>query len=120
MLSSNWPSLSYFAFKQNVRLSNPAHQNQDQKDDNHKAQSATAVVAGPIKWTAPKSAEPPKQEDNQDDQQNGSNRNKTSPCYVDIYSAAWACSLTPLSASLVRASLVFFSSNKVASRSLTV
>src|ERR1700689_2774788 len=103
MLSSNWPSLSYFAFKQNVRLSNPAHQNQDQKDDNHQTQSATAVVTGPIKWTPAKPAETSKQEDNQDEQQNGSNRNKTSPCYVGIYSAAWACWLTPLSASSLSA-----------------
>jgi hypothetical protein len=41
--------------------SNPAEQDQDQKDDNHEAQAATAVVAGPVEWAAAKSAETSKQ-----------------------------------------------------------
>ena len=77
MLSSDWhrptgPVLATLPFKQNVRLSNPAHQNQDQKDDNHKAQSATAVVAGPIEGTASNPAKTTKQDDDQDNEQDRS------------------------------------------------
>jgi hypothetical protein len=54
--------------------SNPAEQNQDQKDNDNEAQAATAVIAGPVEWAAAKSAETSKQDDDQDDEQNGSDR----------------------------------------------
>jgi hypothetical protein len=56
--------------------SNPAEQNQDQKHNDNEAEAATAVIAGPIKWTAAESAEPAKQDDDQDDEQNGSDRHE--------------------------------------------
>jgi hypothetical protein len=56
--------------------SNPAEQNQDQKDNDHEAQAATAVIAGPVEWAAAKSAETAKQDDDQDDEQNGSDRHE--------------------------------------------
>jgi hypothetical protein len=54
--------------------SKPAEQNQDQKDDNHDAQSTTTVVAGAVEWAAAKPTETSKQDDDQDDEQNGSDR----------------------------------------------
>jgi hypothetical protein len=60
----------------NRTRSNPAEQKQNQKDDDHEAQAATAVVAGAVEWTAAKSAETSKQDDDQDDEQNGSDRHE--------------------------------------------
>jgi hypothetical protein len=57
----------------------PAKQDQDQQDDNHDAQSAAAIVAGPIKWTATKPAKTSKQEDDQDYYQYGSDRHQMTP-----------------------------------------
>jgi hypothetical protein len=56
--------------------SNPAKQNQYQKDDDYDSQAATAVVAGPVEWAATKSAETSKQDDDQDNEQNGSDRHE--------------------------------------------
>src|SRR5580704_12679469 len=54
--------------------SNPAEQDQNQKDDNHDAQPAATVVAGAVEWPAAEPAESPQQDDDQDDEQNSSNR----------------------------------------------
>jgi hypothetical protein len=65
--------------------SNPAEQKQNQKDDDHDAQAATAVIAGPVEWAAAKSAETSKQDDDQDDEQNGSDRHEiVSECLFDV------------------------------------
>jgi hypothetical protein len=52
--------------------SNLAEQKQNQKNDDHDAQAATAVIAGAVEWAAAKTAEPSKQDDDQDNEQNGS------------------------------------------------
>jgi hypothetical protein len=64
------------ASSKSLAYSNPAEQNQDQKDDNHEAQSAAAVVAGAVEWTAAKPAETSKQDDDQNDEQNGADRHE--------------------------------------------
>src|SRR5580704_9744129 len=56
--------------------SNPAEQKQNQKNDDHDAQAAAAVIAGAVEWAAAKPAEPSKQDDDQDDEQNGSDRHE--------------------------------------------
>jgi hypothetical protein len=63
--------------------SNPAKQNQDQEDDNYKAQSPAAVVAGPIERTATKPAKPAKQDNDQDYYQYGSDRHGMAPLSFD-------------------------------------
>jgi hypothetical protein len=56
--------------------SKPAEQNQDQKDDNHDAQSTTTVIAGAVEWAAAKPTETSNQDDDQDNKQNGSDRHE--------------------------------------------
>jgi hypothetical protein len=56
--------------------SNPPEQKQNQKDNNHDAQAATAVIPCAVEWTAAQPAEPAKQYDDQDDEQNGSDRHE--------------------------------------------
>jgi|HubBroStandDraft_1064217.scaffolds.fasta_scaffold557100_2 hypothetical protein len=46
-----------------IARSNSAEQNQDQKNNNHKAKAATAIVAGAVESTAPNPAEASKQDD---------------------------------------------------------
>jgi hypothetical protein len=74
--------------------SKPAEQNQDQKDDNHDAQSTTTVVAGTVEWAATKPTETSNQDDDQDNKQNGSDRHETSPkVYVGLLQCALRRSL---------------------------
>jgi hypothetical protein len=55
---------------------NPAKQNQDQQNDDDKAQSAAAVISGAVEWTAAKSAEASKQDDDENDYQDSAERHE--------------------------------------------
>jgi len=54
----------------------PAKQDQDQKNDNHKAQPAAPVVSGAIERTAPNTPETSEQDDYQDYEKYDSNRQR--------------------------------------------
>src|SRR5471030_292883 len=53
-----------------------AEQNQDQHDNEYEAESAAAVVTGPIEGAAPEPAKAPEQRDYQNDEQDGSKRHR--------------------------------------------
>jgi hypothetical protein len=60
--------------RQSGKSSQPAEQDQDQKDDDHEPESAPAVVAGAVEATAADPAEPAEQDDDQDNEQDRSKR----------------------------------------------
>jgi hypothetical protein len=53
--------------------SNPAQQNQDQKDNDHETEPSSAIVTGSIEGAAPDPAEATQQDDDQDNEQDRSN-----------------------------------------------
>jgi hypothetical protein len=74
--------------------SNPAEQNQDQKDKDHKTEAAATVVASPVEGTASNPAESAQQNDDQDDKQDGSNRHAMISL---VYAENWMCMKQQLS-----------------------
>ena len=56
-----------------------AEQDQDQNDDDHEAEPAAPVVAGPIEGTTPDPAEAAQQDDDQDDKQDRADGYERSP-----------------------------------------
>jgi hypothetical protein len=55
---------------------NPAKQNQDQENDNDKAETAATVIPGAVEWSAAKSAETSKQDEDENDYQDSAERHE--------------------------------------------
>src|SRR4051812_14746112 len=80
---ARWPQPArqapYCNATQNAGGLNPAHQNQNEQDDDDKAEPAAAVIAGAVERTAADAAEPAQQGDDQNDENDCADAHLGSP-----------------------------------------
>src|ERR1700730_12113145 len=73
--------MPFYRYSDPDHRSQLAEQDQDQNDDDHEAEPAAPIVAGPVEVTTPDPAEAAQQDDDQDDEQDRADGHEQSPSF---------------------------------------